>query len=183
MIKYILRCLIPVETLTTLSPIFYSLVLARGEFQPPPNKCDTLHGQCEIYLHFIHFVVFKAILFISQINVPNLSCFVGKNLPYWFLFSPFCLFNGSLKLSNLRLVINQGFICRWIWPSMFYLITQLSSSCKFNRTTFIREKWITLQSVLPEDLFLKLKMTECWFEKKTKKNTRVQNVHCTELGI
>lgn len=136
MIKYTLSCLIPVETLTTLSPIFYTLVLARGEF--PPNKCDTLHGQCEIYLHFIHFVVFRAILFISQVNVPNLSCFVRRPLPFWFLFSPFCLLMGHSS-HLICLVINQGFICRWIWPSMFYLITQLSSSCKFNRTTYRRE--------------------------------------------
>lgn len=81
MIKYILSCLIPVETLTTLFLIFFSLLLARVEF--PPNKCDTLHSQCEIYLHFIHFVVFEAILFVSQVNVPNLLCFLeGILIPF-----------------------------------------------------------------------------------------------------
>lgn len=71
------------ETLTTLFLIFFffSLLLARGEF--PPNKCDTLHSQCEIYLHFIHFVVFEAILFVSQVNVPNLLCFLeGILIPF-----------------------------------------------------------------------------------------------------
>jgi len=60
---------------------------------------------------------------------------------------------------------------------IFYLIIVFQALAS-SAVPLIKEK---LQSILPEDLFLKLKhqMTECWFEKEKK----IQNVHCAELGI